>query len=59
MMHKYLRCLRDPRIDKRFFKPVTIERWIVVIYERQQRFNEQSAKDMVDGMLRSFKDVGQ
>ncbi|KAJ8580661.1 argonaute-like protein [Rhizopogon salebrosus TDB-379] len=45
-------------IDKRFFKPAAIERWIVVIYERQQRFNQQSAQDMIDGLLRSFKDVG-
>jgi len=53
-----LRCLQSPRIDKRFFKPATIEKWIVVIYERQQRFTQQSAQDMIDGMLRSFKDVG-
>lgn len=45
-------------IDKRFFRPASIDRWIVVVYERQQRFNPQAAQDMIDGMLRSFKDVG-
>src|SRR6267154_4084641 len=54
-----LRCLRDSRLDKRFFKPASIDRWIVVVYERQQRFNPQAAQDMIDGMLKSFRDVGQ
>ncbi|KAN0097521.1 Piwi domain containing protein [Tylopilus felleus] len=45
-------------IDKRFFRPATIERWMVVIYERQQRFNQQAAQDMIDGLLRSCRDVG-
>ncbi|KAG9317400.1 argonaute-like protein [Chiua virens] len=45
-------------IDKRFFRPATIERWTVVIYERQQRFNQQAAQDMIDGLLRCCSDVG-
>ena len=46
------------RIDKRFFRPASIERWIVVVYERQQRFNQQAAQDMIDGLLRCCRDVG-
>ncbi|KAH7887674.1 argonaute-like protein [Phlebopus sp. FC_14] len=45
-------------IDKRFFRPANIDRWIVVIYERQQRFNQQAAQDMIDGLVRSCNAVG-
>jgi len=45
-------------IDKRFFRPASIERWIVVVYERQQRFSQQAAQDMIDGLLRGCSDVG-
>ncbi|KAF9226544.1 argonaute-like protein [Gyrodon lividus] len=45
-------------IDKRFFRPASIERWLVVVYERQQRFNQQAAQDMINGLLQSCKDVG-
>ncbi|KAG6333722.1 hypothetical protein ID866_5365 [Astraeus odoratus] len=45
-------------IDKRFFRAASIERWIVVVYERQQRFNQQAAQDMIDGLVRSCRDVG-
>ncbi|KAF8138405.1 argonaute-like protein [Boletus edulis] len=45
-------------IDKRFFRPANIDRWMVVIYERQQRFNQQAAQDMIDGLLRGCRDVG-
>jgi eukaryotic translation initiation factor 2C len=47
------------RIDKRFFRPASIERWIVVVYERQQRFSQQAAQDMIDGLLRGCSDVGE
>ncbi|KAI6034268.1 argonaute-like protein [Pisolithus microcarpus] len=46
------------RVDKRFFRPASIERWIVVIYERQQRFTQQSAQDMIDGLVQCSRDVG-
>ncbi|KAI6152116.1 argonaute-like protein [Pisolithus tinctorius] len=45
-------------IDKRFFRPATIDRWIVVVYERQQRFNQQSAQDMINGLVQCSRDVG-
>lgn len=45
-------------VDKRFFRPASIERWIVVIYERQQRFTQQSAQDMIDGLVQCSRDVG-
>jgi len=46
------------RVDKRFYKPAAIERWVVVVYERQQRFNQQSADEMTAGLLASCRDVG-
>ena len=46
------------RVDKRFYKPAVIERWVVVVYERIQRFNQQNADEMTAGLLASCKDVG-
>lgn len=45
-------------VDKRFFRPATIERWVIVVYERQQRFNQQAADEMTAGLLASCRDVG-
>ncbi|TFK43467.1 argonaute-like protein [Crucibulum laeve] len=42
----------------RFFKPVEIQRWVVVIYETVRRFNENAAHDMITGLVRSCGDVG-
>ncbi|KAI0796707.1 argonaute-like protein [Abortiporus biennis] len=38
-------------IDKKFFKAATIERWVFVIYEREQRFNMRAVQDMVQGLM--------
>jgi hypothetical protein len=40
--------------DKKFFKPVVIERWVVVIYEQKLRFGEENAKDMMSTSQNSF-----
>ncbi|KAJ7368370.1 argonaute-like protein, partial [Mycena albidolilacea] len=45
-------------VDKKFFKPAAIERWVVVVYERQGRFNDQAAQDMMKGLCGSCCDVG-
>ncbi|KIJ20240.1 hypothetical protein PAXINDRAFT_68597 [Paxillus involutus ATCC 200175] len=45
-------------IDKRFFRAAAIERWAVVIYERQQRFNQQAAQDMIKGLVHGCTEVG-
>ncbi|KAJ7665548.1 Piwi domain-containing protein [Mycena rosella] len=45
-------------VDKRFFKPGIIERWVVVIYEQQRRFDKGAAQDMIDGLVNSCRDVG-
>ncbi|KAI5983309.1 argonaute-like protein [Pisolithus marmoratus] len=46
------------RVDKRFFRPATIDRWIVVVYERQQHFTQQSAQDVINGLVQCCCDVG-
>ncbi|KAJ7682732.1 argonaute-like protein [Mycena polygramma] len=45
-------------VDKKFFKPVAIDRWVVVVYEQQRRFNEGAANDMINGLCGSCRDVG-
>jgi len=46
------------RVDKRFFRPVEILRWVVVIYEQQRRFGETAAREMINGLVASCSDVG-
>ncbi|KAI1795193.1 argonaute-like protein [Ganoderma leucocontextum] len=45
-------------VDKKFYRPVTINRWVVVVYEREQRFNRDTAYDMVRNFLEQFAAVG-
>ena len=45
-------------IDRKFFKPITINRWVVVIYEREQRFNVTAAQELVRNFLDQFAAVG-
>jgi len=45
-------------VDKRFFKPVEISRWVIVIYEQQRRFGDAAAREMINGLVASCNDVG-
>lgn len=45
-------------IDKKLYKPASIQRWIVVIYERQQRFSQPAAEDMINGLRKATSDMG-
>ncbi|KAJ7178793.1 hypothetical protein C8R43DRAFT_974408, partial [Mycena crocata] len=45
-------------VDNNYFKPVSIDRWVVVIYGQQRRFNEGAAQDMINGLVGSCRDVG-
>ncbi|KAF8127810.1 hypothetical protein K438DRAFT_2000522 [Mycena galopus ATCC 62051] len=45
-------------VDKKFFKAVAIERWVVVVYEQQRRFNDKSAQDVIYGLCGRCCDVG-
>ncbi|KAJ3796816.1 argonaute-like protein [Lentinula aff. detonsa] len=44
--------------NKQFFKPIEILHWAIVIYERKQRFNDQAATEMSQGLCNSAHDVG-
>ncbi|KAI0254712.1 argonaute-like protein [Lactifluus subvellereus] len=45
-------------IDKRMLTPSSVAHWMVVIYERQQRFNEQTANQMANDLVRACEAVG-
>ena len=45
-------------IDKKFYKPTAIRYWGIVIYERQQRFNEQTVQEMIRSFVEACKNVG-
>ncbi|PIL23264.1 Argonaute [Ganoderma sinense ZZ0214-1] len=41
-------------INKTFFRPSTIDRWVVVVYESEQRFSRETAYGMVFEFLQQF-----
>ena len=45
-------------VDKKFYRPATIERWCVAIYERQQRFGDREVAEMVKELLKVCDSVG-
>ncbi|KAI6043152.1 argonaute-like protein [Pisolithus marmoratus] len=45
-------------VDKRFFHLATINHWIMVIYEHQQCFTQQSAQDMINGLVQCCCNIG-
>lgn len=48
-----------PRVDKRFYRTgEAIRRWVLVIFETQQRFPPQTAQDCMKGLVNSCRDVG-
>ena len=47
------------RIDKRFYRTgEAIRRWVMVIFETQQRFPPQAAQECMRGLVNSCRDVG-
>jgi eukaryotic translation initiation factor 2C len=56
--------LQSPRngewnmIDKKVYRPSSIARWIVLIFERPQRFSQGAADDMIIGLRRATSDMG-
>jgi eukaryotic translation initiation factor 2C len=45
-------------IDKRMFTPCSVVNWMVIIYERQQRFNDQTANVMANDLVKGCQAVG-
>jgi hypothetical protein len=46
------------RIDKRMINPSQVPNWIVIVYERQQRFNDQVANQLATDLVRACEAVG-
>jgi hypothetical protein len=40
------------------FNPSKVPNWIVIIYERQQRFNDQVANQMASDLVKACEAVG-
>jgi eukaryotic translation initiation factor 2C len=40
------------------FNPSQVPHWMVIVYERQQRFNDQVANQMVTGLVNGCEAVG-
>jgi hypothetical protein len=50
--------VRSRRIDKLMFKPAEVPNWVVLIYERRQRFREEVARRMVTELVKACEAVG-
>ncbi|KAF5364873.1 hypothetical protein D9757_013044 [Collybiopsis confluens] len=44
--------------DKKFFKPEVIHRWVVVIFEREDRFRQQDAATLIRDFISACRNVG-
>ncbi|KAF8627134.1 hypothetical protein AX17_006353 [Amanita inopinata Kibby_2008] len=44
--------------DKKFYKPVAINQWILMIYERQQRFKPEAVQKMIQDFVSACASVG-
>jgi hypothetical protein len=44
--------------DKRFYKPAGVQGWIMVIFERPGRFNEQTAATVAGYIFEACRAVG-
>ncbi|KAL0065940.1 hypothetical protein AAF712_007067 [Marasmius tenuissimus] len=45
-------------IDKKFYNPVTVLNWFIVVYETKQRFGENAVNDMVRGLIEGCNSTG-
>jgi len=46
------------RVDKKFYRPTSIQSFAIVVFERKQRFTENDAKDMGKNLLDACRQVG-
>ncbi|KAI0068655.1 argonaute-like protein [Artomyces pyxidatus] len=45
-------------MEKRMFNPSRIDSWVVVIFERRQRFDDQRCQNMINGLMEACTAVG-
>ena len=46
------------RVDKKFYKPIPIQSFAIVVFERRQRFTEEDAREMGRGLITACGQVG-
>ena len=46
------------RVDKKFYRPTTVQSFAIVVFERRQRFNENDAREMGKNLLDACRQVG-
>lgn len=46
------------RVDKKFYRPTSIQSFAIVVFERRQRFNENDAREMGRSLLEACRQVG-
>ena len=46
------------RVDKKFYRPTTIQSFAIVVFERKQRFTENDAREMGRNLLDACHQVG-
>ena len=45
-------------IDKKLYKPATIVKWVVVIYEEPRRFSDRNCDEMIRGLMTACDSLG-
>jgi len=45
-------------IEKKAYRSATIQRWVVIILERQQRFSQSACENMIQGLRQSAEAMG-
>ena len=46
-------------VDKKFYKAAVIEKFAVVIFEREQRFGQPQAREMTKSLIDACTQVGE
>jgi len=46
------------RKDKKLYKPETIKKWAIVIFESNRFFNDKTVADMISGFIQGARSVG-
>ena len=50
--------IRHLRLDKLMFKSAEVPNWVVLIYERQQRFRPEVARQMITDLVKTCEEFG-
>lgn len=46
------------RLNRQFYQASTVSGWVVVVFERQNRFNTREVQSMIQGLTSACKQVG-